>query len=113
MVHRVDGPIGVYRGFDDGTDRLIAEINRELAGATIFQSRYSLEKHAELGLELRDPVVIPNAVDPAIFHPPARARAARRPPGPADRVELVGQPAEGRGDPRLARPRTSTGTATR
>ena len=21
MVHRVDGPIGVYRGFDDGTDR--------------------------------------------------------------------------------------------
>ena len=24
MVHRVDGPIGVYRGFDDGTDRSIA-----------------------------------------------------------------------------------------
>ena len=24
MVHRVDGPIGVYRGFDDGTDRQIA-----------------------------------------------------------------------------------------
>ena len=23
MVHRVDGPIGVYRGFDDGTDRQI------------------------------------------------------------------------------------------
>jgi hypothetical protein len=27
MVHRVDGPIGVYRGFDDGTDARIAEIN--------------------------------------------------------------------------------------
>ena len=24
MVHRVDGPIGVYRGFDDGTDTWIA-----------------------------------------------------------------------------------------
>ncbi|MEX2612998.1 MAG: glycosyltransferase family 4 protein [Gaiellaceae bacterium] len=72
MVHRVDGPIGVYRGFDDGTDRRIAEINGKLANRTVFQSRYSLEKHAELGLELRDPVVIPNAVDPALFHPPDR-----------------------------------------
>jgi glycosyltransferase involved in cell wall biosynthesis len=71
MVHRVDGPVGVYRGFDDGSDRRIAKINRELANATVFQSRYSLEKHKELGFELRDPVVIPNAVDPAIFHPPA------------------------------------------
>ena len=72
MVHRVDGPIGVYRGFDDGTDRRIAEINAELADATVFQSRFSLERHLELGLELRAPVVIPNAVDPAIFHPPER-----------------------------------------
>lgn len=70
MVHRVDGPIGVYRGFDDGTDTRIAEVNAELAAATIFQSRFSLEKHRELGLRLRAPVVIPNAVDPAIFHPP-------------------------------------------
>jgi glycosyltransferase involved in cell wall biosynthesis len=70
MVHRVDGPIGTYRGFDDGTDRRIAELNRELADATIFQSRFSLEKHLELGFELRNPVVIPNAVDPALFHPP-------------------------------------------
>ena len=70
MVHRVDGPIGVYRGFDDGTDARIAELNRELADATVLQSRYSLEKHEELGYRLADPVVIPNAVDPAIFHPP-------------------------------------------
>jgi glycosyltransferase involved in cell wall biosynthesis len=71
MVHRVDGPVGVYRGFDDGTDERIARINAELASATILQSRFSLEKHRELGIELRDPVVVPNAVDPAIFHPPA------------------------------------------
>jgi len=70
MVHRVDGPIGVYRGYDDGTDRRIAEINAELADATVFQSGFSLERHRELGLELRQPVVIPNAVDPSIFHPP-------------------------------------------
>src|SRR6476646_3780025 len=71
MVHRVDGPIGAYRGFDDGTDTRIIEINQELAATTIVQSEYSLEKHRELGLELRDPVVIHNSVDPEIFHPPA------------------------------------------
>jgi glycosyltransferase involved in cell wall biosynthesis len=70
LVHRVDGPIGSYRGFDDGTDQRILAINRALAHATVFQSRYSLERHLELGLELRSPVVIPNAPDPAIFHPP-------------------------------------------
>jgi glycosyltransferase involved in cell wall biosynthesis len=84
MVHRVDGPIGVYRGFDDGTDERIARINAELASATILQSRYSLEKHRELGIELREPVVIPNAVDPAIFHPPA----SREPLG-GRRVRLI------------------------
>jgi glycosyltransferase involved in cell wall biosynthesis len=72
MVHRVDGPVGVYRGFDDGTDARIAELNAAVADATVLQSRYSLEKHAELGLELRGPVVVPNAADPAIFHPPER-----------------------------------------
>jgi glycosyltransferase involved in cell wall biosynthesis len=71
LVHRVDGPIGAYRGFDDGTDRRILQLNRALADATILQSRYSLERHLELGLELREPTVIPNTVDPLVFHPPA------------------------------------------
>ena len=47
-------------------------MNRALADATILQSRYSLEKHLELGFDLRAPVVISNAVDHAIFHPPER-----------------------------------------
>lgn len=68
MVHRVDGPIGVYRGFDDGTDLRVLEINDALADATVFQSRFSLEKHRELGLELKSPVIITNAPDPEIFH---------------------------------------------
>ena len=81
MVHRVDGPIGAYRGFDDGTDRRIVEINR-LAAATILQSCFSLDKHRELGLELRNPVVIHNTVDPAIFHPPSERE-------PYDRLRVV------------------------
>jgi glycosyltransferase involved in cell wall biosynthesis len=75
VVHRVDGPVGVYRGFDDGTDARIAALNAEFADVTVFQSRYSLEAHREAGIELKNPVLIPNAVDGALFHPPA-ARAA-------------------------------------
>jgi glycosyltransferase involved in cell wall biosynthesis len=70
MVHRVDGPIGVYRGFDDGTDARIQEINLELADATVVQSAFSLEAHRTLGIDLRDPRVIHNTVDATIFHPP-------------------------------------------
>jgi len=71
FVHRVDGPIATYRGFDDGTDRRIAEVNRTLADATIVQSQYSLDAHRALGIELADPQLVVNAVDPAIFYPPA------------------------------------------
>jgi glycosyltransferase involved in cell wall biosynthesis len=72
MVHRVDGPVAVYRGFDDGTDSRIRRINDELAGATIVQSHWSLASHRELGIELRNPTVITNAPDASIFFPPAQ-----------------------------------------
>lgn len=78
MVHRVDGPIGVYRGGDDGTDAAISSINRELADATVFQSAYSRDKHRELGLDFASPTVIHNAVDPAIFYPGERPPLAGR-----------------------------------
>lgn len=80
VVHRVDGPLQTYRGFDDGADQLILDLNRTYAHTTIVQSRFSLAEHERLGLQLIDPVVVPNAVDPAIFHPPAArtATAGRR-----------------------------------
>jgi glycosyltransferase involved in cell wall biosynthesis len=78
VVHRVDGPIQLYRGADDGADRKIVTINSALAQATVFQSQWSFEAHRKLGIELRDPAVIHNAVDPTIFHPPAeRSRSPR------------------------------------
>lgn len=68
LIHRVDGPITVYRGRDDGSDSRIWQINKELADATIFQSRYSLKKNLELGFTFRSPSIITNAVNPNIFH---------------------------------------------
>lgn len=73
MVHRVDGPLAAYRGFDDGTDRRIWDLNREFADATIMQSNYSLQHHHAMGLPFPNAVVIPNAADPAIFSPAPRA----------------------------------------
>lgn len=68
MVHRVDGPIDIYRGYAQGVDRRVWDINQELADSTVFQSKYSLDKHHELGLNFKDPIVIMNAVDPQIFY---------------------------------------------
>ncbi len=68
MVHRVDGPLCVYRGSDDGTDRKIWKLNRRVAHATIFQSAFSMDKHRELGFDYVNPTIIPNAVDPYLFH---------------------------------------------
>jgi glycosyltransferase involved in cell wall biosynthesis len=67
-VHRVDGPIDQYRGTDNGIDRHIWLINQTFADKTIFQSRYSLEKHLTLGMEFSNPVVCMNAADPSIFN---------------------------------------------
>jgi glycosyltransferase involved in cell wall biosynthesis len=80
FVHRVDGPIGTYRGFDDGTDARIAELNAALAHATVVQSRYSLDAHRALGIELVKPQLISNTVDASVFHQPAArdALAGRR-----------------------------------
>lgn len=84
MVHRVDGPVSVYRGDDDGTDRRVWESNRDLADVTVFQSRYSLDRHAQMGLTFRNASVITNAVDPNIFH--AEGRASRAHSG---RIRLI------------------------
>jgi glycosyltransferase involved in cell wall biosynthesis len=76
-VHRVDGPIDVYRGRDEGVDRGIYAVNQKFAEKTIFQSQYSLRKHLELGMQFRNPVVIMNAADPEIFHSHGRSDFSR------------------------------------
>ncbi len=76
-VHRVDGPVDVYRGQDDGVDSHIFSINKKIADKTIFQSRYSLEKHLALGMQFCEPIVIMNAADPNIFHARGRTTFSR------------------------------------
>jgi glycosyltransferase involved in cell wall biosynthesis len=46
------------------------------ADATVFQSRYSLDRHAELGLTFKEPHVILNTADPTLFHAIGRSAFA-------------------------------------
>jgi glycosyltransferase involved in cell wall biosynthesis len=84
-VHRVDGPVGAYRGKEEGLDRLICEMNREMADATVFQSRYCLEEHRKMGLEFRNSRIIVNASDPTIFYPPRKKPSIQD----SDKVRIV------------------------
>ena len=85
IVHRLAGPIGIYRGTDTEIDDRTHLLNEELADATIFQSQYSLTKYRELGLEFKNPVVIRNTVDPDIFNPKGRLP----PPAGKRKVRLI------------------------
>ncbi len=85
MIHRVDGPIGTYRGEGVEIDKKIWSLNHALADATVFQSEYSFNKHKELGLDFKNPTIITNASDPAIFNRTGRIT----PPRDERKVHLI------------------------
>lgn len=75
VIHRIDGPIHLYRGKDKELDDRIFEINARLATSTVIQSDFTLEKLVETGYRPVRPVVIRNAVNPSIFHPVSREKS--------------------------------------
>ena len=77
VIHRLDGPVHLYRGFDRDKDELVFELNRECATATVVQSAWSLERTVEMGYQPVNPVLIPNAPDPRLFHRNGRAPFSR------------------------------------
>jgi glycosyltransferase involved in cell wall biosynthesis len=68
IVHRIDGPISLIRGFDKEKDDLAFELNQKLASSTVLQSFWSYERILEMGYRPVKPVIVHNAVDPDIFH---------------------------------------------
>lgn len=77
MVHRVGAVTSLYRGFDDGTDAHVAEINRRFAQATLAISQATIDMYRSIGVDLVAPRVIYNGIDPEIFHPRERVRFDR------------------------------------
>jgi glycosyltransferase involved in cell wall biosynthesis len=73
MIHRVGAVTTLYRGFDDGTDARVAELNRRFADATLAISHATITMYRELGIELVHPTVVHNGCDPRIFNREGRA----------------------------------------
>lgn len=72
VVHRIDGPIHLVRGFDREKDELCFKLNSQFASSTVLQSAWTYQRIVEMGYSPVAPVVVHNAVDPNIFH--ARGR---------------------------------------
>ena len=104
MVHRVGAVTSLYRGYDDGTDARHGRGQCAARATRRSRSRSAtIEMYRSIGIELVEPRVIHNALDPEIFHPDGRVAVLPRPSDPPDLVELVRQPAQGRADLPLAR----------
>jgi glycosyltransferase involved in cell wall biosynthesis len=76
VLHRIDGPIHLIRGFDREKDESCFRLNEEYADVTVLQSAWTYERIVEMGYKPVRPVIIHNAADPDIFHPPQGERLA-------------------------------------
>jgi glycosyltransferase involved in cell wall biosynthesis len=68
VVHRIDGPIFLIRGFDREKDQLTYRLNTQFAAATVLQSAWCWQRIVEMGYEPVNPMIIHNGVDGEIFH---------------------------------------------
>ena len=91
MVHRVDGPYYVARYLKPlhnltGPPKL-PENQSKICTCDRFsvQSDWSLRANVQIGLSLRNPVVIPNTINPSIFH----AAAAPQSPLTGRKIRIV------------------------
>jgi len=77
IIHRVDGPIAIYRGSNWDEDNKIYDLNSKFASATVYQSGWCFRRMLELDFKPINPVVIRNAVDGNIFHRKGRIPYSR------------------------------------
>lgn len=77
MVHRVGAVTSLYRGFDDGTDARVADVNARLADATLAISHATVAMYREIGIELVEPTVVYNGCDHRTFNPAGREPFSR------------------------------------
>lgn len=69
FVHRIDGPIRLYSKMSDKRDAIINTVNKYIADATVFQSKWSKQANLSLGLKKTSfCTIITNAPDSRIFN---------------------------------------------
>jgi glycosyltransferase involved in cell wall biosynthesis len=72
VIHRIDGPIHLIRGFDREKDELCFQLNERFASATVLQSAWTYQRIVDMGYNPVSPTIIHNAVDSDIFHSQGR-----------------------------------------
>lgn len=68
VIHRIDGPIHLIRGYDREKDELCYQLNTQFASATVLQSAWTYQRIVEMGYKPVNPMIIHNAVDSDIFN---------------------------------------------
>jgi glycosyltransferase involved in cell wall biosynthesis len=68
VIHRIDGPIYLIRGFDREKDELCYRLNAQFASATVLQSAWVYQRIVDMGYRPKEPIIVHNAVDTDIFH---------------------------------------------
>ncbi len=68
VIHRIDGPIYLIRGYDREKDELCYSLNDKFADATIIQSAWTFQRIIDTGYMPINPVIVNNAANPDIFH---------------------------------------------
>jgi glycosyltransferase involved in cell wall biosynthesis len=84
VVHRIDGPIHLYRGKDKELDDQIFEINRSVATTSVIQSQFTLKSLYATGYLPVNPIIVRNASDPALFN-----RVGKAPFSLARKVRII------------------------
>jgi glycosyltransferase involved in cell wall biosynthesis len=77
VLHRIDGPISLIRGYDLEKDQLCYDLNARFASATVLQSAWVYKKIITLGYNPVSPTIIHNAVDAEIFNSHGRTEFDR------------------------------------
>lgn len=69
FIHRIDGPISLYRGKDFDFDQIIYYISKQIADGIVFQSVWSKNNNLNLNKNNNiDSIVVLNSSDPDIFY---------------------------------------------
>jgi glycosyltransferase involved in cell wall biosynthesis len=70
FIHRIDGPISLYRGKDFDSDKIIYFLSEQIADGVVYQSFWSKNNNLRLNaLPSVKSQVILNAADPKVFRP--------------------------------------------
>jgi len=77
VVHRIDGPIHLIRGYDREKDEQCFNLNQKFASATVLQSAWTFQRIVDMGYKPVSPTIIRNAVDDEIFNSTGRVKFDR------------------------------------